>query len=221
MLEEIGKFVAATFVVSGILAWLIRSLVTHLLSKDVESYKQALQSQAGIELEKLKHELRLAATEHEKQVSLLHEKRAEVIAELHSKLIDFLGAAEVFVSHVEYEGDAPKSEKAKTLGEKAVAFHRYFIHHRIYFTEELCSKVKTLFDSITSPARTYRIWLDALERSATVTAEYQKAWDEAVAAMNDKVPPLELAVRAEFRALLGVDRPLPVPPIKHPGQPSV
>lgn len=64
MLDDAIKFIGGTFVVSAILAWLIRSLVTHFLSKDVESYKLQLQSEAATELEKLKHQLRLVAAEH-------------------------------------------------------------------------------------------------------------------------------------------------------------
>ena len=206
MLEDVVKFIGGTFVVSAVLAWLIRSLVTHLLSKDVESYKHTLQSEAATELEKLKHELRLAAAEYEKQVSLLHEKRAAVIAELYSKMIDFLRAAESFVSLAEFEGEPSKPEKAKILGKKAQEFHQYFIHHRIYFTEELCSKVETLVKAVDSPALSYRVWLRVVEERESTSGEYHKAWIEAWEAMKDKVPPLELAVRREFRTLLGVEK---------------
>jgi len=206
MLGDVVKFIGGTFVVSAILAWLIRSLVTHLLSKDVESYKHTLQSEAATELERLKHQLRLAAAEHEKQTSLLHEKRASVIAELYSKMIDFLGAAESFVSRWEFEGGPLKPEKAKILGQKAHEFRRYFIHHRIYFTEDLCSKVEALVEAVNSPALKYRVWLRAVEDGENTSGEYHKAWNEAWEAMKDKVPPLEVAVRREFRTLLGVER---------------
>jgi hypothetical protein len=80
----------------------------------------------------------------------------------------------------------PKPEKAKVLGERAHEVRHYFIRHRIYFTEDLCAKVEALF-------------------GATTRGEYHKAWIAAWEALKDKVPPLEHAVRREFRELLGVE----------------
>jgi len=205
MLDDAIKFIGGTFVVSAILAWLIRSLVTHFLSKDVESYKLQLQSEAATELEKLKHQLRLVAAEHEARTSLLQETRSRVIAELNSKLIDFIGAAESLVSLAEYEGEPSKPEKANVLGERAHEFRHYFIRHRIYFTEDLCAKVEALFEATNLPALRYRIWLPSVQAGENTRGEYHKAWIAAWEALKDKVPPLEHAVRREFRELLGVE----------------
>ena len=152
ILEEALKFIGGTAVAIGIVGWLVRSLIKHFLDKDVELFRQSLQSQAAVELEKLKHELRLAAVSYEKQVTLLQEKRASVIAELYSKLIDFLDAAESFVSLVGFSGERSKTDKAKVLAEKAAEFMGYFARNRIYFNEELCEMVTALFKRIFPPS---------------------------------------------------------------------
>jgi hypothetical protein len=131
ILEEALKFIGGTAVAIGIVGWLMRSLIKHFLDKDVELFRQSLQSQAAVELEKLKHELRLAAVSYEKQVTLLQEKRASVIAKLYSKLIDFLDAAESLASLVEFSGEPSKTDKAKVLAEKAAEFMGYFARNRI------------------------------------------------------------------------------------------
>lgn len=204
ILEEALKFIGGTAVAIGIVGWLVRSLIKHFLDKDVELFRQSLQSQAAVELEKLKHELRLAAVSYEKQVTLLQEKRASVIAELYSKLIDFLDAAESFVSLAEFSGEPSKTDKAKVLGEKAGEFMGYFARNRIYFNEELCEMVTALFKTVSGPAITFRVWLRVVEEKDSTGGEYHKAWMAAWETMKNQVPPLRQALQDEFRALLGV-----------------
>ena len=202
---EIIKFFGGVTIALGFVAWLVRSLTTHLLGKDVEKFKLALQSSAAIELENLKHDLRLAGSAHEKQITILLERRASVIAELYRRLVDFIGYAESFVSYAEYSGEPSKPQKAILLSEKASDFRQYFLHHRIYFTEELCEKVAKVFDAVQVPAIRYRIWLRAVEDGDQTGGKYQEAWTTAWESMKNEVPPLEITVREEFRNLLGVN----------------
>lgn len=184
-------------------AWLIRSLVNHLLSKDVEAYKQKLANEAATELERLKHELRLAAVVHEKQTQILHERRAKVIAELYKRLVRFIGAAGSFASLAEWVGEPSKDEKAKVLGEKAWEFREYFLHNRIYFSREVCDKLDSIFQDIHGASSKYRVML-AHSRSESVSEQVHEAWLEAWDLMSKKVPALRDAIDNEFRALLGV-----------------
>ncbi|HVS87554.1 MAG TPA: hypothetical protein VHF01_04965 [Candidatus Acidoferrum sp.] len=82
VLESIGKFA----VVTGLLAWLTRSIVTQLLARDLEKYKLELTAAHSAEVERLKADLRAAAFEHETRFSQLHEERGKVIAELYKQL---------------------------------------------------------------------------------------------------------------------------------------
>lgn len=210
MTEEVIKFLGGSALLLAAAAWLVRSLVSHFLSKDVEAYKTQLQSQSAMSLERLRHDLRLVAAQHEKQVHLLQERRAEVIAELYSKLIAFLSAAESFASLVEWSGEPSKEEKAKTLGEKAGDFRDYFLRHKIYFTEEICSKVESLWQEAHQVSMKFRVRLAfAKEGGSGASAKKHEAWDEAWTVMKDKVPPLEKAVQNEFRTLLGVTQEIP------------
>ena len=207
MTEEVIKFLGGTAIVLAVVGWLVRSLIGHFLSKDVEAFKQRLQSESTVELERLRHSLRLIASEHEKQIHLLHERRAEVIAELYSKLREFLGAAESFASLAEWKGEPTKKEKAGKLGETAYEFHHYFQTKRIFFSEDVCAKVDTVFQEVHSASLKYRVWLAHSEKGGDRAYEkMDEAWTEAWKTMKDKVPPLLAAVEAEFRSLLGVSR---------------
>lgn len=205
MTEDVIKFLGGSALLLAAAAWLVRSLFSHLLSKDVEAYKAQIQSQSAMSLERLRHDLRLVAAQHEKQVHILQERRAEVIAELYSKLIAFLSAAESFASQVEWSGEPSKEEKAKSLGQKAGDFREYFLRHKIYFTEEVSSKVESLWQEVHQASMKFRVRLAyAKEGGSGAALEKHKAWDEAWNVMKDKVPSLEKAVQAEFRNLLGV-----------------
>jgi hypothetical protein len=209
MTDELIKFLGGTTIVVAAVAWLIKSLVSHFLSKDVESYKQQLQSESTVELERLRHELRLLASAHEKQMHLLQEQRAKTIAELYSKLIDFLAAAESFANIVEWSGEPPKEKKAELLGEKAIVFYEYFRCNRIYFTEDLCQKVDALFKEVNTSMLSYRFWMARAKKSDQASIKMDDAWDKAWDLMQEKVPLLLSAIETEFRTLLGVSASAP------------
>ena len=52
MYEEIIKLLGGTAIIVAAVAWLIRSLIVHFLSKDVEKYKEQLRAANDLELEK-------------------------------------------------------------------------------------------------------------------------------------------------------------------------
>ena len=205
MTEEVIKFLGGTAIVVAAVGWLVRSLIGHFLSKDVESFKQRVQSESAVELERLRHSLRLIASEHEKQIHLLHERRAEVIAELYARLKEFVSAAGSFASLVEWKGEPTKEEKAVKLADKAYEFHHYFQMKRIFFSEDVCAKVETVFQEVHSASLKYRMWLaHSKDGGGRAYEKMDEAWTEAWNTMKDKVPPLVTAVETEFRGLLGV-----------------
>ncbi len=201
---EIVKFLGGTALALAAVGWLVRSVIVHLLSKDIESFKEQLRAQSAVQLERLRHELRLVAAEHEKRTQLLQERRAQTIAELYSKLMHFLAAAESFASFMEWSGEPSKREKAKLLDGRAGEFHEYFLCNRIYFSEDVCEKVETLFREVQGSSVRFSVWLAQGEKGEAVATQVNEAWEEAWKAMKDKVPPLLKAIEAEFRELLGV-----------------
>lgn len=210
MTEEVIKFLGGTTIFIAAVAWLARSLTGHFLSKDVESFKQHLQSESDVELERLRHSLRLIASEHEKQIHILQEQRAAVIAQLYEKLIEFVSAGSSFAALAEWKGEPSKEEKAVILGDKASDFHHYFQIKRIFFSKEVCAKVDAVFQESHAALLTYRSWLAMSKNADGQSSVHQKmdeAWSNAWSTMKDKVPLLVAAVEEEFRSLLGVSRP--------------
>ena len=204
MIQELIIALGGSAILLGAVAFLTRSIILHFLSKDVETFKQKLSQQSVIEVEKLKHDLRLVATEREKQMALLHEKRATVIAELYGHLVEFVGAAEDFVAIIEFAGEPSKLEKGKVLDEKARQLHGFFIKNEIYFSERITKKVHQLFKEVMGSSRQFGMWLQMSHRARCADAKMDAAWDAAWNTIRDTMPPLMAEIKQEFRALLGV-----------------
>ena len=185
MTEEIIKILGGATILVAAVSWLFRSLTTHLLSKDIEIFRQQL-------------------IENQKRFGTLHEKRANIIEDLYSKLIDFLGAAESFSHIAEWKGEPSKEEKATILGGKAEEFLAYYLKNKIYFNKDICDKVDSLFAEVHKKTLTYRIQL-AYKKDGVGDSKYlTDSWMDAWKFMQDKAPILLEAIQSEFRSILGV-----------------
>src|SRR3954462_9455759 len=107
------------------LAWLGRSLFEHWLSKSVEAFKARLEAESNSAAERLRHELGMVALEHQVRFSKLHERRAEVIAQAYTKLVEAYWALQSFASPLEWAGEPDKSEKYRECMVKCADFYRY------------------------------------------------------------------------------------------------
>src|SRR4051794_2990928 len=103
----------------AVLGWLARSLLGQLVAKDLERFKSDLTVASTVATERLKHELRLVAQEHQVLVSKLHERRAQVVAEVYGLLVETHWASQDFASPMEMVGEPNKKEKFVAAMNKA------------------------------------------------------------------------------------------------------
>lgn len=216
LVTEIVTALGGTAILVGAVAWLTRSIIIHFLSKDVETFKQQLTHQSSLEIERVKHDLRLIAVEHEQRTALLHERRADVIAKLYQLLVEFLDAAESFAAVVEYSGESSKPEKAKTFNKKAFDFHQFFRANRIYFSEATCAAVDELFREVGSSISGFQLWLGISQTQERAMEKMDQAWSNAWDSIQKKVPPLLMIVQNEFRGILGVPTSVETKGLKGP-----
>jgi hypothetical protein len=102
----------------GAAAWLIRSLIQHFLSKDLEKFRLELTIQHDIALERAKSDLQRLFREHEIRFSHLHEKRAEIIAELYQLTVETNDAAEACIQAFKEKPDKRRFDLAKQAIDK-------------------------------------------------------------------------------------------------------
>jgi hypothetical protein len=189
-LGEYSIFMAA-------LAWLLRSLFSHWLTKDVEKYKSELKTQTDIAAERL----RRLAYEHEVKFSRLHEERAEVIKKLYSLLVELATNAEQFFM----PGSVGNRELEQATGEALKGFGAYFNQNKIYLGTELCGQCKSLLNLVRDAFTTRTVITGWNPKSEKDGDEWRKMLLEAYNNIRTGVPPIQKELEDEFRKILGVN----------------
>lgn len=197
--------------------WLTQSLISERLKNAIkseydlqlESHKAHLKSSSDTSIEKLKSNLVLMTYEHQIKFSKLHEKRADVIAEIHEKLHHVLRSSRKFVDPIrQYPNDIAESQREYEEQQLQNAlfniseFVRLFESKRIYFSKELCLKIDVFIKEatrITSNAG----WVVTEKRIKDKDIDlWNKSWDE----ITKDVPKLLTEIEDEFRKLLFINQ---------------
>lgn len=171
-----------------ILGFLGRSLINNALSKDLEKFKGQLQ---------------LAATEHEITFRRLHERRAEVVADLYRLLVEATWEAESFANPVEFTDEPDKKQKYIAAQNAIAAYFRFFDQHRIYLSPDLCNTLEKFAREIREPVLRFGMWVRYENPEGQTAILKNDAWDAAWKKTKEEIPKLREAIEKEFRVLLG------------------
>src|SRR6266446_2882723 len=108
------------------LAWLLKAIVTHQLTKDVENFKRQLQFE-------------------QIQFSRLHERRAEVIHELYKQIVHIRRLCHSLKSENQDLKDIENSKALDEIFEKLIRTNFYFGENALYFPQKVRDKYKEVF----------------------------------------------------------------------------
>ena len=201
-LNEIIKFLGGIALILAAIGWLVRSLIMHFLSKDIEAYKEKLNSQTQVKMEQLKSELSIAAQIQQIKFSRLHEKQAEAIEVLYKDVERSDQLSKLMIGN--FAMDCPLKEKiegSKKIAEEYLEINARFYGFRLYLSENVCN----LFMS-------YRLF--AFEPAMKLMDEIPFAEKEKfiqdylsnVKGMTAVLEQLKSSLETEFHYLLGVTR---------------
>ncbi len=202
--QELTKLLGIFILFAGAISWLIKSIITHFLSRDTESYKSQLtrdvenykiqlNTEATKEIEKLKGSLQITAKEHEVRFSKLHEKRAEIISKLYSKLYQAdvsVGALEIRVKDG-YDETILK-EAAQKAHERCLIALRFFEKNRLYLSKELSDKIHQILST-----------LELTSKSVSYSDSIRKNGLEIYSDQKEKIASIMESLEQEFRIMLG------------------
>jgi hypothetical protein len=197
--EEIIKSLGGQVVFLAAAGYLIKAIVSQRLLKDVEEFKVQLQSRADVEVERLKAELQKVATEHQIQFAKLHEKRALVIAEIYSRLVDTHRTAREYVF-----GDIQDEERSAKAQEMVWDLYWFIELNRIYLPETVCALVDKFAAKLRKTvlfANSY--WTRIKNPTPKTMEERNKVMLEACDVLDSELPNLLKELQGEFRKLLG------------------
>ena len=183
--------------VQGGLAWLVKTLISHQLVR---------------ELETLKHGLAAEADQNRVRFGKLHERRAEIIENLYKRIAHILGMIRLCGENSE---DVAKT--AQDLQRDMIDMAYYFNQHALYFDDGLKAKFGRVFMDGLSQPMTIMSMLGAIELYLEKIDERQRKMGAKdpkidlrapiIARLKEQIPQMtEIAaeLEREFQIILGV-----------------
>jgi hypothetical protein len=213
---ELIKSLGGFAILAAASAWLIKSIITHFLSKDVEAYKSRIASESAKEIEQFKAQLQMMAREHEVRFSKLHEKRAEIISELYELLVEAKNRSELLdvvfqmgpIPGLPFDSDAAdktQDQVAEEAADKCARVFTFFTKHKLFFSQELSEKMEKLISAISLPSAHYQM-RDV--RQILDVEDPQETRRETLEFLRNERPNIEHILKLlerDFRLLLGSD----------------
>ncbi|WP_447597865.1 hypothetical protein [Nitrospira sp. Nam80] len=194
----LGWFFLGAVAITALLAYLGRVVLRYILAAELEIYKQQLQMEGVMAMERLRAELRRSAPDTERRISKLQDKQAEVIAELYKRIVSLRNAMTRMAS-AGPQDQAGQDEKAAAMMAAGEQLRDYFDQHRIYLDEGVCRKFHSLqatfFDAWVK--HSFAVAKDQYVRQGKVLSN--ETWKK----LSEEVPPLLQDIEEDFRAMLG------------------
>lgn len=200
--------------VTTFLVWFLHLWILRRHARDLERYKRELEFSFGTELEAYKSKLlventafvermtmalQVSASEVQSRFARLHEKVAEVVAELYARLSDQVLAFERYVSNWEPGSGPTKKKQRENLSEAMVKFMDFFRLHHLYVSKDLADRLKAFETRLFEFAQEFKAGVE--------DREYDKEHNRLVVnkvltAVKEEGRPLFEALEAQFRKML-------------------
>jgi len=183
LLRDLGIFAIG----AGLLAYIARLSIQQYFDKQLESY------QSELDKEQVKF-------------SDLHDRRAEVIDEFYSMLVEFDEDMRALVDPMAFRGESSRKEKIETAAESGEELRRYYLKNKIYFSPDVCETMDELLGEYRDMFHDFSIAkLHDVEDSLPDESERITQWQENWKALTeDDIPGLKAQLENQFRDLLGV-----------------
>jgi hypothetical protein len=184
--------------------YLLKSSLAHWMTRDAEKFKAQLKSDADSEIERLKHSLQIAALEHQVKFSNLHERRANVIAEVYQRLVEVYEESRKFTLTAGQSTNSSESfehyNKAYTSNYELFLFVQ---PRRIYLPREVCSLLDECLQVMNRAVIDANMSSKPLFSDPQMVKERGVVFRDAYIAIAEDVPKIRELLEAEFRKILG------------------
>lgn len=193
---------------SGLLLWITKSWISERLQQAIkseydqklETHKAQLKAQADVEIEKLRSQLSISATEHEVRFSHLHELRAEVIAETYALLKTMYSRLANYVKIFEPAGDTPKEQRRMEAAEAHQNFRQYYSTKLIFLPKATSAKLEAIDLQL---VKTFNEFVFGVEMKEKAGAGGFEKWMEIFDRLNGEIKTALGELEDEFRRLIG------------------
>lgn len=184
LFSQVVQLVLTPALIVAGLAWLMRSFFDQSLRRD---------------LAKFQNELEASRFEHQTRFSLIHQRQAEVISGLYSRLAKARRLIAQLVALFQ-PGGQNLAEKKQRAADACNDADEFFNENRLYLAEDLAAKVEDSLDIMKGAFITFETAMQANEYEPDHSGLWKQANDE----LKEKLPPLQTEMEARFRSILGV-----------------
>lgn len=210
-LKVLGIYSVGTAFVVSVVGYLAKQIINQVLNKDLEKFKNQLQSENDKaklkfekEIESYRADLNLFYT---KQIQL-YSKKSEVIESLYHKLIDLHDIMlEMTVSFRNITGKDEQTVQQEELdrvnlaAQKGNEFFKFYSTNKIYFEKETCQLIEELQKKFKETHTDYSFRHTFGLPPSEMTYEMAK---KSVDRVREEIPKLMEKLENDFRQTLGV-----------------
>lgn len=139
--DEIVRTLGTVLIGSGAIVWLVKSLWSQFLARDIETFRANLENRNSVEIERLKGELKRISFEHETRYARIYDKRADALEELFKRMVKANRAFANKFYAIRFAGDPSPEEQTKRAGEAANEFIDWFTENRLFIDNDLADKI--------------------------------------------------------------------------------
>jgi hypothetical protein len=179
----------------------LKNAIKHEYDQKLVAFQAQVKAAHDIQLERLRADLQIAASERQIRYQKLHDRVAETVAQTYALLQRLKGTVTTYVSDLKWSSAPSDDELRAKIGAAIKEFRDYYPPRRIYLPQDIAKKVDD-----------FAMKLSSITRQQTSIQEGQgkmshdRLWEQAnkIAEMMDKeIPHVFGQLESEFRKLLG------------------
>lgn len=183
--QQLAGLIVAPSVVVVAVAWILRSVIAQGFTRDIQRYKS---------------ELDRANFEYQQRFSTIHQRQAEVIANLYGKIAKSKTLTADPVSIVQFGGQSLR-EKKNRVADVYNDTSSYFYENKLFLPREVAEKAEELIGKL----KTILIEFDTAQMGNDEYKPDQTGlWQKAYERLRDEVPLVLEELEIEFKKLLGL-----------------
>lgn len=204
LLGELGIFA----IIVTVLGWVAKDAISQYFDKELNEYqakidKELKEHQASIdkELNEYRNELEKDRLRYTK----LHNKRAEITAELYEKFVEFEEDLRSLTHPMQKVGDPAKDEKLENTAKSGNEFLNFYMMNKIYFPPEVCETVEEIVEESMEIHKEKRTRAAKFAHREMEPGDFEKELDYWERVTEEDIPKLKEELENHFRELLGVE----------------
>ena len=206
MIDTIIGSIISSAAIAGIVVWLSKAVISERLKKAIqyeydqklETYKNELKYQSDLNLEELRSELTIIEKEREILFFKLQEKRAEVIEDIHEKLVIFFQNLRAYVKQFGNIDEKIEKKYREEAEKSFFNFRKIFLIKAIYLPTSLHKQIESFMEESYVQIKRFEFEVEPRE-----TSDYYNVWNEIYKKVDTDLSSIKEELENQFRKLLG------------------